>query len=275
MGTENENENENGYVYVIKVLNYYKIGKTVNPKQRFYEYSRLMEFPEIIFCTFVEDFSKVESKLHKLFKEKCTRGEWFHLENSDLEFIHHVLEKYRVYDDKVLSLEEIIKIHEKREEFINNINNDKYKYKYKKKNNKFKIKKKQETNKVANKKILKNENNSINKKEEEIIKKHNEIKNKIVIGNIYTYKQLCKIFNIKPTDGNSKKSQLKEWERHIKWTKPTSQKYLITEVYDTPKEKTDGRKNNGGAREGAGRKSKIKNIKDQNYAKERRENESE
>ena len=52
-------ETDNGYVYVIKVLNYYKIGKTINPKVRFYEYSRLMEFPKIIYCTFVKSFSKI------------------------------------------------------------------------------------------------------------------------------------------------------------------------------------------------------------------------
>lgn len=80
---------------------------------------------------------------------------------------------------------------------------------------------------------------------------------KIIKGETYKYKELCEIFNTKPTDGNSRNAQFKEWKRYIDWTKPTSQKYLITEVYDTPKEKEDGRKNNGGAREGAGSKGKL------------------
>lgn len=50
---------------------------------------------------------------------------------------------------------------------------------------------------------------------------------------------------------------------YFKWNNPTTQKFIIEEIYDTPKDKIDGRKNNGGVREGAGKK------------KERRENEYE
>lgn len=62
----------------------------------------------------------------------------------------------------------------------------------------------------------------------------------------------------KPRTGNSKKAQLKEWRRYFDWENPTKQIYRITEVYDIPKEKEDLRKNNGGFREGSGRKVKMK-----------------
>lgn len=247
-------ETDNGYVYVIKVLNYYKIGKTINPKVRFYEYSRLMEFPKIIYCTFVKSFSKIETQLHELFKEKCSRGEWFFLDNNDLKIIYDILEQNKIYNDTVLSLEEIIKIHKKRENYINNLNNNQYK----KKNNKFKIKNKQETNKVINKRLSKKEVKSLKIKEERI-NKCNEIKNKISIGHVYTYKELCELLGYDPKIGtNSKKSQFNEWKMYFKWSNPTTQKFIIEEIYDAPKDKIDGRKNNGGVREGAGKKKEIR-----------------
>ena len=250
-------ETENGYVYVVKVLDYYKIGKTINPNKRFYEYSRLMEFPEIIYCTFVNDFNNIEIKLHKLFKDKCSRGEWFRLEDNDLKIIYNILEQNRIYNNEILSLEEIIKIHKKREEFINNINKED-----KLKNKQIKIKNKQETNKVKNKKLSKKKDKSLRIKEERI-NKYNEIKNKILIGHIYTYKELCELLGYEHKIGtHSKKSQFNEWKMYFKWSNPTAQKFVIEEIYDRPREKTDGRKNNGGAREGAGKK------------KERREYES-
>ena len=88
-------DTEEGYVYVIKVLNYYKFGKTLNPERRFYEYTRLMEFPKIIYCTFVKGYNQIESKLHKLFREQCTREEWFYLKDEDLNFIFNILEKIK------------------------------------------------------------------------------------------------------------------------------------------------------------------------------------
>lgn len=258
-------ETDNGYVYIIKVLDYYKIGKTINPNKRFYEYSRLMEFPEIIYCTFVKNFSKVENKLHKLFREKCTRGEWFHLEDNDLKIIYNILEQNRTYNDEVLSLEEIIKIHKRRENFVNNINKDKLK------NKQIKIKNKQETNKVTNKKFT-NKKNTLT--EEEKIKKYNEITSKMLIGNVYTYKDICEILKQPVKTGRPRMLQLNNWKRYFSWINQTTQKFVITEIYDNISEIE--MRTPGGAREGAGRKKKNnEDIKDQNYIKERRENESE
>lgn len=63
---------------------------------------------------------------------------------------------------------------------------------------------------------------------------------------IYTYKELCALFGEEEKSGNSKKAQLKEWERYFKWTNITSQKYSVEEIYKKPLPKQDGRKSNGG-----------------------------
>ena len=69
---------------------------------------------------------------------------------------------------------------------------------------------------------------------------------KIEIGKIYKYGELCETFGEERKSSNSKKSQLKEWERFFRWQNITAQKYRIEEIYDIPKEKMDGRKSNGG-----------------------------
>lgn len=81
---------------------------------------------------------------------------------------------------------------------------------------------------------------------------------KIRVGETYKYKELCEILKDEPKTGtNSRKAQFREWERYFKWSNPTKQKFLIEEIYDVPKDKIDGRKNNGGAREGAGKPPKL------------------
>lgn len=70
------------------------------------------------------------------------------------------------------------------------------------------------------------------------------------------YKELCGALNEKEKGGKSKKLQLKEWERYFSFHKE-GQKIIIDEVYENPKEKIDGRKNNG--YNSTGRESKYYN----------------
>lgn len=56
------------------------------------------------------------------------------------------------------------------------------------------------------------------------------------------YKELCSVLEIKPSDGNGKKSQMKELERYIKYHKEGN-KFIIDEVYNEVKEKMDKRTN--------------------------------
>ena len=77
--------------------------------------------------------------------------------------------------------------------------------------------------------------------------------NLIEVNKIYSYKQLCALFEEDVKSGSSKRSQLKEWKRHFEFEKAINPKthkigakFLIVRIYDEPLEKEDGRKNNGG-----------------------------
>lgn len=74
-----------GYIYVIKSLELYKIGKTKNKESRLKKYNT--ENPhsvELILCEKVDKYSETEENLHKLFKKKRKVGEWFKLNVDDI-----------------------------------------------------------------------------------------------------------------------------------------------------------------------------------------------
>lgn len=59
------------------------------------------------------------------------------------------------------------------------------------------------------------------------------------------YKALCTYLDepIKASGKNTQKAQFKEWQRYFNWEKQ-GHKFIITEVYEIPKEKQDNRRNN-------------------------------
>ena len=59
---------------------------------------------------------------------------------------------------------------------------------------------------------------------------------------IKNYKELCKILDEKVKTGESKKSQIKEFERYFSYNKDGN-KFIIQEIYDSPKSKIDNRQN--------------------------------
>ena len=61
----------------------------------------------------------------------------------------------------------------------------------------------------------------------------NTLKTKQIFKN---YKELCAFLGEEPKTANSKKAQLKEWERYFSFIKE-GQKIIITEIFDVPKEK--------------------------------------
>ncbi|MCM3792484.1 hypothetical protein M3690_04155 [Priestia megaterium] len=61
---------------------------------------------------------------------------------------------------------------------------------------------------------------------------------------IKNYKALCSELEVPVEAGNSKKAQLKEWERYFGYQKQGN-KFIITDIYETPKEKVDGRGKSG------------------------------
>lgn len=73
-----------GYLYVIKLGEYYKIGVTQRPEYRLKEFTKLPHELIVIILEYVENYDKLETQLHKLFFNKKIRGEWFNLNNEDI-----------------------------------------------------------------------------------------------------------------------------------------------------------------------------------------------
>lgn len=78
-----------GYVYLIKSpKNYYKIGRTKNPKDRRRTFSVKLPFEVEFLCLIqTNDMYALERTLHKHFKSKRVNGEWFKLDLEDLNKI--------------------------------------------------------------------------------------------------------------------------------------------------------------------------------------------
>lgn len=77
-----------GFVYLIKSPYGYKIGKSVNMKQRVQLFSVKLPFPiEVIHYAKFDDYTVAESTLHRKFQDKRLEGEWFDLAPEDIEYI--------------------------------------------------------------------------------------------------------------------------------------------------------------------------------------------
>ena len=65
---------------------------------------------------------------------------------------------------------------------------------------------------------------------------------KLVIGMVIkNYKELCIVLNEEVRTGKAKQLQLKNWQRYFDWVKD-GQKFIITDIYDTPLPKEDLRR---------------------------------
>lgn len=74
-----------GFVYVIKSPYGYKIGKTVNMKERTRLFGVKLPFPiSIEHYAYFDDYSLAESEFHRTFHTKRLEGEWFDLNAQDL-----------------------------------------------------------------------------------------------------------------------------------------------------------------------------------------------
>lgn len=66
--------------------------------------------------------------------------------------------------------------------------------------------------------------------------------NNLTVGETFkNYKELCAALSVDEKGGNSKKTQLKDFERYFSYEK-NGHSFTITEIYDTPKAKVDNRK---------------------------------
>ena len=66
--------------------------------------------------------------------------------------------------------------------------------------------------------------------------------NKLNIGMVVkNYKELCSLISQEVKTGNSKKYQLEDFKCYFDWEK-SGQKFIISDIYDTPLTKEDKRK---------------------------------
>jgi len=79
---------EGAHVYILQCGPYYKIGASAKVGQRISQLSALPPFDiELIHTIPTDDMYGLESELHTQFSDKRKRGEWFELDDSDVEYI--------------------------------------------------------------------------------------------------------------------------------------------------------------------------------------------
>ena len=79
---------QEGFVYLMKWEDEYKIGKAVNVERRQKRIEReLGREITVLHRIFSNDYTKAEADLHRKYKDKCLHGEWFSLNDDDLEWL--------------------------------------------------------------------------------------------------------------------------------------------------------------------------------------------
>jgi len=83
-----------GYVYLISCKEgYFKIGRSANPEGRLIQFRTLPPFEfNLEHIIPADDDREAERQLHSQFSEKRVRGEWFTLDEEDVEFISSLSE---------------------------------------------------------------------------------------------------------------------------------------------------------------------------------------
>lgn len=80
-----------GFIYVIRSDRYYKIGKSINPYRRLSVIAvSHTEQLEIVILLKTNNMPLLENVLHKTFRHKRVKGEWFNLDEDDLNYIRNL-----------------------------------------------------------------------------------------------------------------------------------------------------------------------------------------
>lgn len=91
-----------GVIYIMKCIDYYKIGKSKVGSNRYGEYTLLMEPVEYVISKVCRDYHVVEQKLHSLFASNNTNGEWFKMTNDDIKKATDIISKYEIEDYDII-----------------------------------------------------------------------------------------------------------------------------------------------------------------------------
>jgi hypothetical protein len=83
---------EEGEIYVIENNGFYKIGKTTNVENRIkqFETSSALPYTLIYKTTKHKYYHYFEKFLHRKFKHKHIKGEWFNLSEDDIKYFNHL-----------------------------------------------------------------------------------------------------------------------------------------------------------------------------------------
>jgi len=85
---KSKNTNSSGYVYLIAGRDYYKIGQTMYLEKRVKSISRTLPFDvTIVHKIKTNNRFKLEKEMHNEFSNKNVKGEWFDLNDNDIEYI--------------------------------------------------------------------------------------------------------------------------------------------------------------------------------------------
>ena len=91
-----------GYIYILKADDHYKIGKSVSPRQRLATHFASSPFLlDVVAQEHVNDHSRVEHLLHRMFEGKKLKPEWFTLDAADVETALAFLAKHRIDPSKL------------------------------------------------------------------------------------------------------------------------------------------------------------------------------
>lgn len=86
------------YIYIVQMIddvnNYYKIGRSSNAKGRIGVHDTSSPHPiKTIFIGKVKNAIIIEARLHRMFKDKNVRKEWFKLDDKDIEKALELIKK--------------------------------------------------------------------------------------------------------------------------------------------------------------------------------------
>lgn len=77
-----------GYIYLLSGGGYHKIGKTIDLDKRLSQiYPKLPFEVELIHWIETDDIDGFEESLHERFADKRTNGEWFELNQEDIDYL--------------------------------------------------------------------------------------------------------------------------------------------------------------------------------------------
>lgn len=101
-----------GFIYVMKNMGVFKIGRTNEKCKRLGEYTHLPETPEYVVLEYVNDNVVVERELQKAFAQKRRREgqcEWFDLNDDDIAKIRQIISKFTIDIPDRVDIERVAK----------------------------------------------------------------------------------------------------------------------------------------------------------------------